>query len=147
MLSIRCEYGFFRGRANASVETEWLMNFWKARNAANGLDGSFKCECGEDEKEIRRRVRPPFDQINTWKLKVEIKIEIKIPSLSEFLIWERGWYSIMEFVKTRDNRENLIVQFTRHERVIVRKSGYSKCRKMSERRRWMKWNFFNLAFC
>lgn len=89
MLSIRFEYGFFRGRANASVETEWLMNFWKARNAANGLDGSFKCECGKDEKEIRRLVRPPFDQINTSKLKVEIKIEIKIPSLSEFLIWER----------------------------------------------------------
>lgn len=103
MLSIRFEYGFFRGRANASVETEWLMNFWKARNAANGLDGSFKCECGKDEKEIRRRVRPPFDQINTWKLKVEIKIEMKIPSPSEFLIWERRWYSIMEFVKTRDN--------------------------------------------
>ena len=39
MAGIRFEYAFVGGQ----TQLEWLMNFWKARNAANA-DGSFKCE-------------------------------------------------------------------------------------------------------
>lgn len=66
MAGIRFEYAFVGGQ----TQVEWLMNFWKARNAANA-DGSFKCERGGgggwDEKEMRRRV----SKLNTFILKYQ----------------------------------------------------------------------------
>lgn len=64
MAGIRFEYAFVGGQ----TQVEWLMNFWKARNAANA-DGSFKCERrgGWDEKEMRRRV----SKLNTFILKYQ----------------------------------------------------------------------------